>query len=185
MWESIRKWDRDLFVFLNNLSPEWMDAFWILVTDIKTWIPLFLLIFYLFIKAYGFKKGLLVHLLFFTVTIVNVGLMLLTKQLVARLRPNNLPELAELIKTLQSPASFSFYSGHASNSFVMTVFVVLVLRKKYPWGVYLFFAFPILFTLSRLFIGVHFPSDLLVGAVIGSLLAFLFYRVFTKPILNK
>lgn len=184
MWESIRQWDRDLFVFLNNLSPEWMDTFWVLVTDTKFWIPLFLLIFYLFFRVFDFKTALWAHLFFFTATGVNILLMLLTKHWVARLRPNNIPELAELIRTLQAPESFSFYSGHASNSFVITVFTILVLRKQFPWT-YAFLIFPLLFTSSRLFVGVHYPSDLAVGAFMGTLIGIVSYKIFKRIVLYK
>ena len=184
MWESIRQWDRDLFVFLNNLSPEWMDTFWVLVTDTKFWIPLFLLIFYLFFRFFDFKTALWAYLFFFTATGVNILLMLLTKHWVARLRPNNIPELAELIRTLQAPESFSFYSGHASNSFVITVFTILVLRKQFPWT-YAFLIFPLLFTSSRLFVGVHYPSDLAVGAFIGTLIGIVSYKIFKRIVLYK
>jgi undecaprenyl-diphosphatase len=184
MWESIREWDRDLFVFLNNLSPEWMDSFWILVTDIKFWTPLFLLIFYLFFRTFDFRTALWIHFFFLTATGVNIALMLLTKHWVARLRPNNVPELAELIRTLQAPVSFSFYSGHASNSFVIAVFTILVLRKQLPWT-YVFLIFPLLFTLSRLFVGVHYPSDLAFGAIMGTIIAVVSYKVFKKVALRE
>lgn len=184
MWEQIRQWDRDLFVFLNNLSPQWMDAFWVLVTNAKFWIPLFLLIFYLFFRVFDFKTALWAHVFFFTTTGINIALMLLTKHIVARLRPNHIPELADLIRTLQTPESFSFYSGHASNSFVIAVFTILVLRKKLPWT-YSFLIFPLLFTLSRLFVGVHYPSDLLVGALVGTAIAIVAYKFFKRKILKE
>ncbi|HZH68857.1 MAG TPA: phosphatase PAP2 family protein [Flavobacteriaceae bacterium] len=124
------------------------------------------------------------HIFLFTATGVNIALMLLTKHGVARLRPNNIPELAELIRTLQEPVSFSFYSGHASNSFVITVFTILVLRKQFPW-IYVFLIFPLLFTTSRLFVGVHYPSDLLVGAFMGTLIAIVSYRLFKRVMLKS
>lgn len=174
MWETLRIWDRELFLYLNQLGIERLDSFWVTVTQTLFWIPLFVLFFYLIYRKFGKKKGLLVAAFAILALLLNNALMLFVKYVVARLRPNNVPELEGLIRALQAPTSFSFYSGHASNSFVLTVFVVLVLRKSYPWA-YVFFVFPLLFSLSRIFVGVHYPSDLLVGAMMGTGIAFWVY----------
>lgn len=175
MLEIIKRWDSQLFIYLNSLGIESWDGFWLTVTNTTFWIPLFLLMFFLIFRAYGLKKGTLVMLYFFGVVLISLILMVTTKYFVARIRPSSVPELAEIIRALQTPLSYSFYSGHASSSFVITTFAVLALRNNYKW-VYLFFIFPILFTLSRIFVGVHYPSDLLIGAMIGTLLAYLFYK---------
>ncbi|PKP24273.1 MAG: phosphatase PAP2 family protein [Bacteroidetes bacterium HGW-Bacteroidetes-2] len=175
MLKTLKEWDFQLFIYLNNLGIESWDGFWLLITKTTFWIPLFFLIFLLIYKSYGFKNGTLVMIYFFGTIFISIVLMLTTKYFVARIRPSSVPELAEIIRTLQKPNSYSFYSGHASSSFLIATFAVLILRKYFRW-VYVFFLFPILFTLSRIFVGVHFPSDLLVGAMIGTLLALLFYK---------
>ena len=130
---------------------------------------------FLIFKVYGIKKGVVVLLYFLGVVAISLALMITTKYFVARIRPSSVPELTQLIRALQRPDSFSFYSGHASSSFVIATFAVLALRRAYKW-VYLFFLFPLLFTLSRIFVGVHYPSDLLIGAMIGTFLAYIFYK---------
>ena len=102
--------------------------------------------------------------------------MRLTKVLVGRLRPNNQPELEGLVRTLQNPQDFSFFSGHAATSFALTFFVCLQLRHRYP-GLILLFIWPVLFTLSRIFVGVHYPLDLVVGSGVGLLSAYLANRL--------
>lgn len=174
-WDVISKWDRDVFVFLNNLPIESYDTFWLTVTNTYFWIPLFAIFLFLIVNTFRTKHSLLVVLFGVLAVLVNSSLMLLTKSIVMRLRPNNFSELEGLIRVLQSPDNYSFYSGHASNSFAITVFVVLVLRRKYPWS-FAFFAFPVLFSLSRIFVGVHYPSDLLVGTLVGAGIALLFYK---------
>ncbi|MBA3985224.1 MAG: phosphatase PAP2 family protein [Flavobacteriales bacterium] len=175
MLETLKDLDFKLFIYLNTLGIESWDGFWLLITNTFHWIPLFLFMIFLIYRAYGLKRGALVLLYFFGVVFISIVLMLSTKYFFARIRPSSVPELAELIRALQKPESYSFYSGHASSSFVITTFVVLALRKYYKW-VYIFFLFPFLFTLSRIYVGVHFPSDLLVGALIGVLLAYFFYK---------
>ncbi len=175
MLETLKELDFKLFIFLNSLGIESWDGFWLLITEPIHWAPLFILMIFLIYKAYGIKKGAIVLLYFFGVIFICIVLMLSTKYFFGRIRPSSVPELAELIRALQKPDSYSFYSGHASASFVITTFIVLALRKYHKW-VYVFFLFPILFTLSRIYVGVHFPSDLLVGALIGVLLAYIFYK---------
>lgn len=109
--------------------------------------------------------------------------MISTKFAITRLRPNNIPELTDLIRVLHQPVSYSFYSGHVSSSFLIASFSVMILRK-YNRFVWLIFIFPLLFTLSRIFVGVHFPSDLIFGSFMGIILAILFYK-FCKTKLSK
>jgi len=170
MLETLKQWDRELFIYLNNLGIENFDSFWLFVTQIESWIPLFLFFIALIFYFYGTKKGLLVFfltLLCFTITITLTNF---TKDYVARIRPNNVKALAEFIRTLQAPNNFSFFSGHASSSFAITTFVVLSLRQFNKWIV-LAYLWPILFVLSRIFVGVHYPSDLFVGALVGTSIA--------------
>lgn len=103
----------------------------------------------------------------------------ITKNLIARLRPNNNEEISALIRILVNPNDYSFFSGHAANSFAITTLIVLFLRKKLKW-VYLFYLWPFLFSLSRIYVGVHYPLDLIVGTVVGLLMAVTFYRIYNR-----
>ena len=113
-----------------------------------------------------------------TITVVAL-LTGITKELVARLRPGNTEEINSLIRILKRPAGYSFFSGHASNSFSMTTAVFLFLRRELRWS-WLFFIWPIIFALSRIYVGVHFPLDILVGAGVGIVSAILFYRLYCR-----
>jgi undecaprenyl-diphosphatase len=183
MLEQIKVWDRELFVWLNGLGVADYDAFWVFITKIESWIPLFALFFFLLIRFSGWKKGLIqvgLVVLTFSVTLI---LTELTKEFVGRLRPNNAEHLAGIIRILQQPHGFSFFSGHASSSFAITTFVFLSLRKWNKW-ILLAYLWPVLFVLSRIYVGVHYPSDILVGALVGVLMAYLFYGL-SKFILKR
>jgi len=179
MLEKLQQWDRDTFIYLNGLGIEKYDAFWSTVTNITTWIPLFLLFILLFVlkfpKQEAFKKIMTVLALVLFITLLTH----LTKEEVARLRPNNDLEINTLIRILKSPTDYSFFSGHASSSFSITVLVFLFLRKKFKWAV-LFFIWPILFCISRIYVGVHFPLDIIVGILVGILSGILFYRLYNR-----
>lgn len=181
MLETLKHWDRDLFVYLNGLGIERFDSFWVFITQIENWTPLFILFFILIFYYYKGKKGAIVAfflLLTFGITIFFTGLV---KEYVARLRPNNVEELGKLIRILQKPTNYSFFSGHASSSFSVTTFVALALRKYTKW-IYLAYVWPIMFVLSRVYVGVHYPSDLFVGALVGTTFAFIFYWICKKAL---
>jgi undecaprenyl-diphosphatase len=131
---------------------------------------------FLIVKCYGLKKGLIILgfaaiLVAFTDQFIN-----LIKHVFERIRPNNDPLVKDLIRVLQQPHSFSFVSGHATNSMASTVFVYLLLKNrfKYTW---LFFIWPMVFAYSRIYLGVHYPLDILLGAFLGLGLGFGFYKI--------
>ncbi|NNK76862.1 MAG: phosphatase PAP2 family protein, partial [Maribacter sp.] len=105
----------------------------------------------------------------------------LTKGFFERLRPNNNAEISSLIRVLKNPESFSFFSGHAASSFSITTFMVLFLRKKAKWC-WVFYIWPLLFALSRIYVGVHYPIDILVGTIVGLLSAIAFYYLYKRLI---
>lgn len=177
MLDQVLQWDREAFVYLNSLGIEQYDFFWSTVTKFPPWIPLFILFLSLFFIKFPKREALvailtLLVMVFFVTTITD-----LTKHVIARIRPNNNEELNTLIRILRSPSGFSFFSGHASSSFSITTFVVLFLRHDFKW-VYLFYIWPILFAMSRVYVGVHFPIDLIVGAMVGVLSAWMFYKLY-------
>ncbi len=168
--------DKSALIYLNNLGSERWDGFWLTITHQYNWIPLFVLMLFLIFKVYGFKKGLIILgiaavLVAFTDQFVN-----LIKHTFERLRPNNDPAIKGLIRILHTPHSFSFVSGHATNSTANTLLIYLLLKKqfKYAW---LFFAWPLVFAYSRIYLGVHYPIDVLTGALLGLLLGFGFYKI--------
>lgn len=176
MLEQLNKWDRDLFVYLNSLGIESYDAFWIFVTDFKHWIPLYLFFFILFFISFHWKKAILNSIFLVVSFVATMGFTFLVKTMSLRLRPNNQPELQDLIRILQEPTNYSFFSGHASGSFVAATFVVLCFKEKYVW-IYAIYIWPFLFVMSRIYVGVHYPSDLIAGALVGIMFAHIFYRL--------
>lgn len=179
MWEQLQQWDRELFIHLNSLGSQEYDAFWVFVTKIEHWTPLYIGFFILFFFAYKKKEaymGILSTVLVFALTIGVTGLV---KYSVGRLRPNNVLELEGVIRVLQTPLNFSFFSGHAAVSFAVTTFVVLALRKRFKWT-YLFYVWPLLFVASRILVGVHYPGDILVGALVGTVIAIICWKYVGK-----
>jgi undecaprenyl-diphosphatase len=176
MLTSWINWDQDLLVWLNNLGNDSYDAFWVFATQIESWTPLFLYFIIIVLYYYKGKKGLVMLLGAIITFLVTLALTDLTKTYVARIRPNNIAALSGMIRVLQEPTSYSFFSGHASSGFCIVTFLVLAIRRFNSW-IYLAYAWPIIFVVSRIYVGVHFPSDILAGALVGSILAVLGFRV--------
>lgn len=177
MLDRLLQWDRDAFIYLNGLGIEKYDVLWSVITDFATWIPLFILFILLIFRAYPKREAYYVlGTVCLTITVVALFTGI-TKELVARLRPGEEEGINSLIRILRSPTGYSFFSGHASSSFSMTTSVFLFLRQRFTWA-WLFFLWPIAFALSRIYVGVHFPLDLLVGAGVGIIFAILFYRLY-------
>ncbi|WP_310558727.1 phosphatase PAP2 family protein [Flavobacterium sp.] len=179
MLGKILSLDEKLFIYLNSLGSEKYDGIWLLITKQTSWIPLFLVLLYLILKELGTKKTL--HLLLFVAI-----LLLFTDQITnlfkngfQRLRPCNNPEINSIIRVVQSRTSFSFFSGHAANTMAVTTFLYLIFKKnfKYFW---LLFLWPLIFAYSRIYLGLHYPLDIICGYLFGTLLGFLMFKLYQK-----
>ena len=100
-----------------------------------------------------------------------------------RLRPCNDLQIKDIIRVVKHSDTFSFFSGHATNSMATTVFVYLIMRKYYK-HIYLLFLFPLIFAYSRIYLGLHFPSDILTGYTFGATFGFLFYKIHENKFLK-
>jgi len=179
MLDKIIALDKQLFVFLNGLGSPTFDGLWLIITKQAYWTPFFLLVFYLLIKKIGWKNffiavGFIALLIFLCDQSAN-----LFKNHFQRLRPCNDPQIKDVIRIVKSSDSFSFYSGHATNSMATTVFIFLIIRKYYKYAI-LLFLFPLIFAFSRIYLGLHFPIDILTGYAFGALYGTLFYKVYQK-----
>lgn len=174
--EKIIQLDRDLLVYLNGLGSETFDPFWLFITKQLHLTPLFLFVFYLVYKKVGGKNLLLI--------IVSMAVMItftdqftnLVKNTVQRLRPCNDEELKNIIRVVKTAGSYSYFSGHAANSMASTVFVFMILKKYYKYAISLFL-FPLIFAYSRIYLGLHFPGDILSGYLFGAISGFTFYKI--------
>lgn len=184
MLEKVIQLDKKLFVFLNGLGSESFDGLWLLITKQVFWAPLFVFIFYLFQKKHGWKKFGYYVLFIAVLILVCDQTANLFKWYFQRLRPCNDEEIKHIIRVVKESGSFSFFSAHAANSMGTTVLTFLLLKQYYK-PVYLLFLFPLIFAYSRIYLGLHFPTDILTGYVFGGTFGFVFYKLYQKYILQN
>ena len=178
MFEKLLEYDTQLLLFLNNLGVPTWDPFWLIVTDEFTFVPMYAVLLYLLYKKFGLKS-LLVFVLVITLMITFTDQITnLFKNGFQRLRPCNNPEIKDAIRVVIHRNSFSFFSGHASNSMGSTMFIFLIIRKFYKHTHLLFF-FPLIFAYSRIYLGLHYPLDILTGYVFGIINGIIFYKLYS------
>ena len=184
MLETLQELDVYLLQVFNNWGRASVDPFWLFVTKIYVWIPILLPIIYLSVrkKTVKFQRiifiGLVILLLFILSTTE------LTKVLIARIRPCNDEFFNGLFRELIHPDSYSFYSGHTATSVGITVYCISLLRKQFKW-IWLLLIWALIFSYSRLYLAAHYPSDILVGAIMGFVFARLAVYIIKKKQLLK
>jgi len=181
--QDIIQIDQNLLIYLNNLGSTKWDSLWLFITNQFFWSPLFILIFYLTIKSYGWKTGGFLILSMIVLVAFSDQFTNFIKNTVQRSRPNNNEEIKHLLRVLINPQSYSFMSGHATTSTFFSVYVLLLLKDNYKY-IYLILFFPLVFSYSRLYLGVHFPIDIFVGILIGVTFANLYF-ILSKKIIKK
>ena len=170
--------DHQLFLWLNNLGNESWDWLWLLITDKWTAIPLYALLLFLIFKKFGWKPSL--------ITVVFIALLITaTDQLgnvfkdgFERLRPCRQEGVMEYARFVAVRCgSYGFFSAHAANSMGVAVFLGLLFRKVIPKMILWLVGWALLVAYSRVYLGVHYPGDIIVGMLIGAFLGFIFYKL--------
>ena len=176
--ETLLELDKNLFLFLNSLGSERFDGFWLFITKQINWIPVFLIIMYLVFKHLGWRHALMIILVMALLIALTDQTTNLFKNYFQRLRPVNNTDLDNVIHFVHKRSSFSFISGHASNSMAAAFFLYKVLK---PYLKYMGFIFlwPLVFAYSRIYLGLHYPGDILAGYIWGILMALLMMKLYT------
>ena len=178
MLQTIDELDRQLFLHLNGSHTEWLDELMFWITNKYTWFPLYLLLVAVVVWKYR-TRGLIMCLgMLLAVGLsdhITSGWM---KPFFGRLRPCQVPDLQQVVHVVAGcGGKYGFASSHASTTFALATTVWLMLRSWSLWfgGA---FAWSATVAYSRIYVGVHYPLDILTGATIGFLVGWLFYRLY-------
>lgn len=177
--EKLINFDRELFLEINGHHSEWADAMMMFLTNTFAWSLLYLILLYLIIR--NFRHDAWFILLGITLTIlisdqITSGFM---KPFFERLRPSHDPEMEGLVHTVNGyrGGKFGFASSHAANTMGLATYLWIVLKLYRPW-IGLLFLWALLIGYTRIYLGVHYPGDIVAGWVVGVLAALASYRIF-------
>ena len=185
--ESLSNIDTDLFLYLNGLHANWLDKVMIAVTQMWVWAPLYLILIYWTVKQYG-KRCWWVFLAVGVVVLCSDQLSAhVCKPFFQRLRPCYNPDLQDLIYLPKGMAGgrFGFVSSHAANTFAVAAFLTPVLRNYRPWLGIVLYLWAFISSYSRIYLGFHYPGDILCGAILGILIGLILWRVFQLVVVRK
>lgn len=179
MLSTLNDLDTQLFLFLNGLHNEAFDSIMAWISGKTTWWPFYLL---LMIYLGWTRRWQLVPIILFialAVTLADQTSVQLFKEVFERLRPCHEPAIKETVHLVNGRCGgmYGFVSSHAANTFAVAMLLLLIVRKG--WFTALMLTWAAIVSYSRIYLGVHYPGDVLGGAVLGALCGLVVYLLFS------
>lgn len=170
--------DTKLFLYLNNLGSPAFDQFWMYISDEFFWVPAYLILTIIIFEKFGWRKALMLLLLLGLMVFLTNTVTSWVKDAVQRLRPCRNHALDGLFRMVYGDCRgrFCFFSAHAANTFSLATFLSVVFKKHHKYAPYLLFLWASLNAYSRIYLGVHFPLDIVTGVLFGLLMGWIFSR---------
>lgn len=169
MLEQLKNIDTELFLFLNGKHNTFFDPIMYWASDKLFWLPFYLFIAIVIICEYKKRSVYVFTTIALLITLCDQTASHLIKNLVKRLRPSHEASLQNLIHLSEAGkgGQYGFISSHSANAFGLATFLILLLPSKYNWLklVLIFWAFLVAY--SRIYNGVHYPSDVIVAMLLG------------------
>ena len=182
--DTILEIDKELLIWINSFHADWLDPIMLIVTRTAFWTPLYLLFIFLIFKNLESDQWIAIAGAVVTVILADQITSGLMKPFFQRLRPSHDPSIQNLMHLVANSdrefyrgGLYGFASSHAANTFGISTFMWLLLKNKSKWMAMCFLWAAIL-TYTRLYLGVHFPGDILIGAMVGVLCGISAYRLF-------
>jgi membrane-associated phospholipid phosphatase len=181
LWEKLEQWDRGLFIALNSkLTNPLFDTIMPFLRSSTLWIPLYLFVFLLMLT--NFRNKLFWWVLFFicTVALTDMTGTYLFKHNFERYRPCNDSEFTYVRLLVDHCGGYGFTSNHAANHFGMATFFFITLRPVLKNWTLLAFGWAALIAYAQVYVGLHYPLDVICGALLGLLMGFVTGTIFNK-----
>jgi len=173
--ETIKQLDQSLLLFLNSFHNAYWDKAVTIFTSTDIWIPFYLLIIYFIVKTYK-RNSIYILILIALAIVISDQFSGLIKHSVERLRPTHDPLIGNMIHNVYNRGgSFGFFSAHAANTFSLAI-ILTKLFKNQAFSI-LIFIWAILVSYTRVYLGLHYPADILVGWIWGFLTGFAIYQI--------
>ncbi len=175
MLEQLIELDKKIFLFFNSFYTPWLDSIMIFSTQTFAWLPLYVFLLYLIIKNYKKESWIILLGIFITILLADQITSSIMKPFFARLRPSHEPTLTGLIHLaknwngeIYTGGKYGFASSHAATTFGAATFFFLLFRSTKTWIGWLFL-WASFMTYTRIYLGVHYPGDILAGGIVGVL----------------
>ena len=180
--DALQELDKTVLLAFNGSGNLFMDYFVLTLTSAYTWIAFYVSLLYLVVKnnENWLKIVLVIGAVALGLMIVDGANLAFVKPFVARLRPLEAPGLQGLVVPAEHyrAEGYSFFSSHAANAFVVAVFFALLVRDRFFTAILV--AWSTVVSLTRLYLGVHYPSDVLTGMLSGSAVAVFVYGLYRR-----
>lgn len=178
--DQLLQLDLRLFELINQQGHfplfDWLMPYW---REKSFWIPLYLGL--AGFVVYRFKRAALLFLLMagLTIGVADTLSSRVVKQTVKRLRPCNDPAVKDDVALLiPCGPGYSFTSSHATNHFALATFLVLTLGMRYRWMIAPLYVWAFSIAYGQVYVGVHYPLDILAGSLLGLGSGWLVYRIY-------
>lgn len=182
-WQTLIKWDQALFEKINgDWANPFFDAVMPFLRNSKVWPPLYLFLLVLVLYNFG-VKGIWWSLLFIvTVSLTDMTGNYVFKHNIERLRPCNDPEFAAQVRLVvdRCGGGYSFISNHAANHFGMAAFFFISFRHIIGKWVWLGILWAASIAYAQVYVGLHYPLDVMAGAALGMMFGFSIGHIFNK-----